>query len=354
GYLPEGDIANPGAPAGSTLTFGIEAKPNFAFSQAKLELAFATSRFPGIASKWPRGSVPANQGDMIFSPVTAGAQTTTVTTTPWAAPWVDPFAARWTPPYATTPIPIGLDPRAPPATDADKVTQIPYTHPGEAFPDGNWTTPNREASPRLAIDPLADADTDGYPENAHPGDGLLAYDEFRGFVFGGYDTASPPHLRGEPLTKDLFLVNRNRLIGLYGDYKDATRLRLWEWVFPDAPPASSLAPYAHLTAHRATPAGGDQWAMVVNVMTSNCQQPHMWGQTAGVGTPRWINPVLAPDCIEAEMPTADRALKDAVTRNVFAHEMLHASSLDDHGNVGQCGTALECCSRRKPKGRPAC
>ncbi|MBI2565487.1 MAG: hypothetical protein HYV63_00460, partial [Candidatus Schekmanbacteria bacterium] len=166
GYLPEGDIANPGAPAGSTLTFGIEAKPNFAFSQAKLELAFATSRFPGIASNWPLGSVSTNEDDMIFTPVTAGAQTTPATTTPWAAPWVDPFAAavhpffndgrtaywtatydhvtpqapkgvvqltaqstdfgakgffaaRWTPDYATTPIPIGLDPLAPPATDAD-------------------------------------------------------------------------------------------------------------------------------------------------------------------------------------------------------------------------------------------
>ncbi|MBI2567703.1 MAG: hypothetical protein HYV63_11790, partial [Candidatus Schekmanbacteria bacterium] len=368
------------------------------FSQAKLELAFATSRFPGIASNWPLGSVPANQDDMIFTLVTAGARTTAATTTPWAAPWVDPFAAgvhsffndgrtaywtatydrvtpkaptgvvqltaqstdfgakgffaaRWTPPYSTTPIPIGLDPLAPPATDADKVTQLPPTRPGEAIPDGNWVTP-QEAPQRLAIDPLADNDSDAYPENLHPGDGLLAYDEFRGFAFGGDHLSWPPHIRGDPLRKDLFLLNRDSVEDDWGDYSGATGVLVRPWVFPDAVLGYVLEYYAPLTPHRATTGGGEQHAMVVGV-TDKCVKEFNWGQTRAFGTPEKVQPVLAPKCIAPDMPNAPAGLLGDVARNVMAHEMLHASSLNEHGNPDACASDdLACLLQEKAKGAP--
>ncbi|MBI2567923.1 MAG: hypothetical protein HYV63_12905 [Candidatus Schekmanbacteria bacterium] len=397
-YLPQGDIANPGTLAGSTLSFGIAAKPNWASSAARLELALATSRFPGIATNWPRGSVPATENDMSYTLLTAGAQTTSATTTPWAAPWVSPFAAgvhslfndgrtaywtarydhaaprnpygvvrfaaqstdfgakaffaaRWTPDYATTPIPIGLDRVAPPVTDADKVTQIPYTRPGEAIPDGNWVTLPQD-SRRLAVDPLADNDSDAYPENLHPGDGLLAYDEFRGFVFGGDHVSLPPHVRSDPLRKDLFLLNRKSLDKHYSAYGAATGVLVHPWVFPDDMLGYVLDYHAPMTPNRATPGAGEQRAMITS-FRDDCEKKFAWGQTQAFGTPSRVRPLLATDCIAKDMPSAPTGLVEAVARNVMAHEMLHASSLNEHGNPDACAPDdVPCLLQEKAKGAP--
>ncbi|MBI2572196.1 MAG: hypothetical protein HYV63_34745, partial [Candidatus Schekmanbacteria bacterium] len=398
GYLPEGDIANPGAPAGSTLTFGIAVKPTFALSKAKLELAFATSRFPGIAGNWPLGSVPANQDDMIFTLVTAGAQTTAATTTPWAAPWVDPFAAgvhsffndgrtaywtatydhvapkapkdvvqftaqstdfgakgffaaRWTPDYAATPIPIGLDPLAPPATDADKVMQIPPTRPGEAIPDGNWITPLRAGAPRLAIDPLADQDIDRYARISLPGDGLVAYDEFRGFVFG--TSNPPPHVRTDPKNKNLFVLVEADLGGFQLGYGSATDIALVSRVVPNG---TDVTPWLAVNPHGAVQSGQLQHAAWLKTLTFVMPREYYWGMTDRADSPGRSGPSkVAIDQIRLDTKPAPPAFQDYLIRNIAAHELLHASSIDDHGHPEQCPVdppqqALECALREEAGG----
>ncbi|MBI2565486.1 MAG: hypothetical protein HYV63_00455 [Candidatus Schekmanbacteria bacterium] len=217
--------------------------------------------------------------------------------------------------------------------------QIPLTRPGEAIPDGNWITPNRAVSPRLAIAPLADQDTDRYAVISLPGDGLVAYDEFRGFVFG---TTNPPtHIRTDPQRKNLFVLVENSLDGFQVGYGWATDIALVPRVVPDG---TDVSAWLEVSSHGV--ASDRQHAAHLKNLTFVQPKPYYWGMIDRNDSPGRAGPSkVAIQQIRLDTQPAPLAFRESLIRNIAAHELLHASSIDDHGNPDQCPAApegLEC------------
>lgn len=197
GALLDGTSLNPGslpqalrlvavAPSGGNVTFQIE--PG------------SESHYPGKAMNYPIIAAATgpdvyfrnSKGDVTLGPVSAkvsgGFATTTI--------YVDDYAASAT---VKATIPTG------PKLTAAVTMRIPQDSNGNTLPDVGWqalpwpgqSTPSQVNSNQIN---RAEDDFDTNPSGpSQAGDGLSAYEEYRGFVVGG------KHIRTNPFVRDLFI-----------------------------------------------------------------------------------------------------------------------------------------------------
>ncbi|MBI2568718.1 MAG: hypothetical protein HYV63_16985, partial [Candidatus Schekmanbacteria bacterium] len=388
-YLPEGDVADPGKPAGKTVEYRLDARPNWAFEAAKLELGFATTRYPGIATNEPYSTpVPLpDVDDIAYSPPTGG-QATAPSTAKWPG-WIDPFhaggaatdnvhgyfdtaltqyrtvtydqtlaasvdpkitarstdfgakgffAARWTPKYQSDTEYITLSgPVAAGDTTTRKVFQIPRDDDGDAFPQAAWLSFSGNPCPGQTLPLTPDADADCHTDRLNgkrPGDGLLAYDEYRGFVLPDVNGILS-HERTAPWTKDAFVV--------YAKGKDSNTN-----VSADLKPGvNSFAVGAQVNLHarvndkirteltgqevivnpyRTHPLAGAQRLLQVLLPLRIGNTAWRWGTTTiGNGVAH-----IDVERIRKDVVATPLSPQDAVTVNLTGNELTHSVGVDDH------------------------
>ncbi|MBI2567207.1 MAG: hypothetical protein HYV63_09280, partial [Candidatus Schekmanbacteria bacterium] len=249
-FVPLGDVADPGKPA-ATLSYRLEAVPEYAADRATLTFATASSAFPGIATNY-RADAPGNEDDVAYrvtyqrlgAPMEVKLAETGAFAYPElevgsVAPVFRDAGFRVPMHYArgstseesretletavieasTTDfgahghfavqvdvegeksyvgLPAGM------GGTAKELLQLPRDDDRSGLPDAGWTA-DGVTSP-IADRPDMREDLDGNPPAAGDpaaglvGDGFTAYEEFRGFV------AYKRFVRTSPERKDLFVA----------------------------------------------------------------------------------------------------------------------------------------------------
>lgn len=184
-------------------------------------------------------------------------------------------------------------------------------------------------------------DEDVQPGNTHPGDGLTAYEEYRGLVLDGRHSRRTKQL--DPLKKDLVVINEIGAQARPGMklFESAAGIHVVEAAATDLPATRQVNP------GRGTASGGEQFAL-------RLRTAKLAGETAGENrpagllnkTPKKSEEVVVDLALAAEFYAQQAAVVKAAgermpysleqdVANTLAHEMGHGVGAPHHGRTSE-------------------
>jgi hypothetical protein len=206
---------------------------------------------------------------------------------------------------------------------ADNRVTIPRDIDENRIPDGGWQPAigRRQIDP---IDPLGDVDS--IPSSNFPGDGISAYEEYRGFI------VNRQHRRFNPAVKDLLIWDRNNM-GL-GFFR-TTRIQCW--LAQQTEMDTARATLRVINRNRGTHSlGFDQKGMYLFDDVHNTLGNRTLGTAPGSVGPgdqglRTCDSVMVSRANIRRYSARLGLNNQTVLDNVIAHEMSHAVSVRHHG-----------------------
>ena len=198
-------------------------------------------------------------------------------------------------------------------------------------------------SGKVPLSTLDEDDSENKPSNeaGHTGDGLTLYEEYRGFYMGCTNSQTPPlpegsggcqHVEGDPLRKDLFIVDEIPTIanGGVAMFKQTSTLNVHylDMTLDDIGAADSKDPGAYRAInfnHSAAPHEKvDQHALLIGLG----EQTGYSFARGGPGLPKQVDLVLIESDYQDLLGISQKYIDAFV-----AHELAHGVNVHHHGDI---------------------
>ncbi|MBI2571117.1 MAG: hypothetical protein HYV63_29275, partial [Candidatus Schekmanbacteria bacterium] len=234
-------------------------------------------------------------------------------------------------------------------TSKRKVFQIPRDDDGDAFPEAQWLPFSVNPCPGQTLPLMPDSDTDCHTDRLNgkrPGDGLLAYDEYRGFVLPDVNGILS-HERTPPWTKDAFVVyakGRDGVTNVSADLKPGVEsFGIGAQVNLHARGNKDIRTELQgqaliINPYRTDPLTGEQRLIQVLIPKAMGNTAWRWGTTQ-------IGKFLARvdvERIREDVVDTPLGPQDAAIVNLTGNELTHAVGIDDHQPTAACPVPLAC------------
>jgi len=153
--------------------------------------------------------------------------------------------------------------------------RIPKDDDLNQLPDAGWATPAGHVD-SAGLAPDADNETDP-AGNVHPGDGLVVFEEYRGFFLGGQ------HFRTDLASKDLF-VNSQLAQGI--GYTSSLLISVWNIMSTELDAADRRINFNYMNGQNSILGHYDQKGLVI--------VDALWNELGQFGLTGWQPPIATP------------------------------------------------------------